>query len=291
MITTLEALRARYGSVANDLTRVGMIREWVSQRPIEPLFEPCSAVDLGAGALIMMSPETVEGWAKHIAYACRGRMRALEHAILLLLSQGCVVAPMMIVRGHLETAGLAAYSDETLRSGEWDQIARLIPKTLFGNSLVRTARKDPAAADLLNLTEQEPVEVGKLIAAMDRLSEGGVSRFFQRSYALFSNFAHPNQPGVKHIIENVQIVGDQGWRITYGIDERLTEDHVRMAVETLAESMKIGHSACELLRLTRFEPAADGLALQRPSETQLREIWAGLFEPKRQDSDGSPLAD
>jgi len=280
----IEKLRAGYPLAAKSLALIENIRNEISVRPLQEFFEPVSAIDMSAEqrTLESIGQESMAAWTKHIAYSTQLRMGALEPAILSELVEGRVVAPMVMLRSHMEIAGLAALCEKTLmecvRSQELEPLKILIPKTILGTSMVRRAKKDELTQDMLLLSEQGSITITSAIEAMDKFpGQGSEQMRFRRFYALLCDFAHPNFRGAKHFMK-VLDENESGWVIKYEEGEKLRDAHVDMALQILSDSMRVGYAASELLRLADFSGSAYGFSYASGSEAEIERIWTRIIQ-------------
>src|SRR5438034_9762958 len=96
------ALEARHPERAEVLEAISTIADTVDSLPLAPFFEPRSVIllDKGKGKRQLLSTTTdhIGAWAKHIAYACRFRMRTLEPTILREVCDGHLTASAILLR-------------------------------------------------------------------------------------------------------------------------------------------------------------------------------------------------
>jgi hypothetical protein len=280
----IDKLRSSYPSVSEKLDLIQNVRFEISSVPLEEFFEPVSVIDMSnkRHKLDLISPESLAAWTKHIAYSTRVRMGALEPAILSELADGRVLASMVMIRSHMEIAGLAALCEVTLMQAvhtkDIEPLRILIPKTLLGTSLARDAKKDQVTQDMLLMSEQEGITISSAIEAMDNFSSPDEERVrYRRFYALLCDYAHPNYRGVKGFTQVVR-EDREGWVVKYKDTEEIEDAHVNMALQMLSDNMRIGYAASELLRLARFPGSATEFDYVSASEKEMERIWTRIIQ-------------
>ncbi|MBW1796453.1 MAG: hypothetical protein JRJ38_18885 [Deltaproteobacteria bacterium] len=287
----INKLRSSHPSVAGPLDLIENIRQEISSRPLEEFFEPVSVIDMSAKqrTLESINPESLTAWTKHIAYSTQVRMGALESAILSELAEGRGLASMVMIRSHMEVAGLAALCQDTLIRSvctrDLQPLKVLIPKTLFGTSMTRIAKKDEATQEMLLMSEWDTITIASAINAMDKFSGQGQEKMrSRRFYSLLCEFTHPNYRGVKDFAR-VLHEDENGWIVKYEDTEKIEDTHVDMALQMLSDNMRIGYAASELLRLARFHGSADGFDYASASESELERIWSRIIQSPIDDKD------
>ncbi len=289
--TTIKKLRSLYPASTGQLDLIENIRQEMSSQPLEEFFEPVSVIDTSneGRTLVSISPESLAAWTKHIAYSTQVRMCALESAILSELAEGRLLSSMVLIRGHMEIAGLAALCEEILIESmctrNLERLEDLILKTLFGTSLSQMAKKDKTTDEMLLLSAQRTIRIDSAIEAMDKFaSQGKVGMCYRRFYALLCEFAHPNYPGVKSFIQ-VLNKNEGGWLVKYQDDEEIEDAHIDMALQMFSDNMRVGYAASELLRLARFSGSVTEIAYASASEGEVERIWARIIQLPIDDHD------
>ena len=287
----IEKLRSSHPGVIGPLHLIESIRQEISLRPLEEFFEPVSSIDLSAKPrrLESISPQSLAAWTKHIAYSTQARMGALEPAILSELAEGRGLASMVMIRSHMEVAGLGALCQEELIKSmctrDLEPLKVLIPKTMFGTSMTQIAKKDEATQEMLLMSEGGTITISSAIAAMDKFSSQGEERMrYRRFYALLCEFAHPNYRGVKSFVRVLR-QDENGWIVKYEDAEEIEDAHVEMALQMLSDNMRIGYAASELLRLARFTASAAGIDYASASESEIERIWSRIIQLPIDDED------
>lgn len=280
MIQFQEAIESILGKNDPDLTDIIRMKDYCLSIPFETFYEPVSIVDGLSGKkrkLINLSPEMVNAWAKHVCYSSRVRMINFEEAALSEISQGRLIPAMVLIRSHLEAAGLACLCNDEIRNWiktqDASSIQELIPPTFLGTSLYRAKNKDERVEDVLFLSEQDKVPTSKIVSAFDNFfSKNDPTGRAHALYGLLCEYTHPNMRAVKdHIdVENDEV---EGWRHNYRLKAKLVKEHYLMALNSLRCSMKAGHSACEMLRRTEFGYDGENGYIVLPNNDDLREIW------------------
>src|SRR5258708_7266299 len=173
----IAALKARHPKRAETLEAIAAIVDVVDSLPFEPFFEPVSVLSIHQGKRQMFSltARNVAAWATHVAYACRVRMRALESPILREIHDGHLTASATLLRGHLETAGLAAHAFLTVtdaaKSGDKERLDDLMRKTYFGTALVKETKNVPELEQYLDFSDQCTAQARELVSSLDRFLE------------------------------------------------------------------------------------------------------------------------
>lgn len=280
----IDNLRSSYPSVGGTLDLIQNIRFEISSLPIEEFFEPVSVIDMSnkRHKLDSIIPESLTAWTKHIAYSTRVRMGALEPAVLSELAEGRVLASMVMIRSHMEIAGLAALCEVTLiqavHTRDIEPLRILIPKTLFGTSLARDAKKDQLWQDILLMSEQEGITICSAIEAMDNFTSPDKDWVrYRRFYAILCDYAHPNYRGVKGFVQLLR-EDKEGWVVKYKDTEEIEDAHVNIALQMLSDNMRIGYAASELLRLARFPGSVTELDYVSASEEEIERIWTRIVQ-------------
>lgn len=277
MLVETAKLKRRYKSLIPLVDQILAVRDNAQSVQMESIFEPISIVGGpidGPRRVHGLSGVDLTAWVLHTSHGTRVRMSTLEDAIVTELLHRRGLTALILCRAHMESAGLAAYALQTLtnsvRKGEIDQLELVIPKILFGSSLWKD-REAQAIQENLEHSAQRPVEVTKLIKALDTFGEK--TEWFTVNYALLSEYAHPNIRSTKEFSE-VQATLDEGWIIQYGDKERFSSTLVRMALQIMKHSMHVGYAAALLLSSWKFEDTPTGISCSPPpAEPTARWIW------------------
>jgi len=278
----LKKLEKILGENDPDLTDIVRIRNYCLTIPFDTFFEPVSIIE-GLGKkrkLINLTPEMVNAWVKHVCYSSKVRMVNLEEASLSELSQARLIPAMVLIRSHLESAGLACLCQEELRkwikTNDSKSIRELIPATFLGTSLFRAKKKDESLEDMLFLSEHDKVPSSRLVSALDNFFT--TSDPTGRAHSLYGFLCEYTHPNMRALRDHIDIVEHEieGWFHDYQFEAKLGKDHYSMALNALRHGMKAGHSTCEMLRHTQFGYDGDEGSITLPTEEQLRAIWDNL---------------
>ena len=271
------AIMAQHPEHTQTLQAISAISDVVNSLPFEPFFEPLSAVfvfplraEQARGRrderqFVSISAGQVTAWANHVAYACRARMRSIEVPILREIHDGHLTASAVLLRSHLETAGLAAHSFLTVtnsaKSGNRAPLDDLMRKTLSGTALFKETKRVPELEQYLDQSDQSTASASEFIGGLDRFLEPDkpAGNRHRLRYAPLCEFAHPNLRGFKGFSHTVRETED-GWFVQYTEEEDRGAHGVQMIVEYLLEDMRLGYAASEFLRRATF--ADDGDRLQ-----------------------------
>ena len=281
---TVRALGTRFDVVAPTAEACAKIREAVAAEHFDQFFEPVAVVDTthSKRRLLSMDPEYLLAWTRHIAYSTRLRITHLENAVADLLFHEQYLSSMILARSHLESSGMAALCLNTLsdcmRNRNVEALEHLIPQSLFGTSLYRLGKKDPATQWLLLTVQGETVTARTLVDALTDFatSTGSTANYFARVYSLLCEFSHPNFGGTAEFRRVIEERPD-GWVIQYSDSYDRQEESVVMALEILLASMKVGHAACKMLSLADFAVDGEEVLYQGPSETETKWIWDAII--------------
>ncbi len=282
MIDVIERIQKRYPSCSELLDLFDNIYQEVSTLPIQEFFEPVSVIDASKKKheLIAISPEHLNAWTQHIAYSTRARMRQLERAMLAEAAQDRMLSAMVLIRSHMEAAGLAALCINTftefVKSEDIHALRELMLKTMFGTSLKRAAKKDETLDEILRMSEQETITISRAIDAMDEFGQSG--RRCKRMYALLCECAHPNPRSAKGFMEAIMRRDEAGWTIKYHEREDFGDKYVNMAFHCLCHSMRVGYAASELLRLSRSVSTDEGASFSGASDEDFKRIWTKIMQ-------------
>jgi hypothetical protein len=237
-----------------DLTDILNMRDYVLAIPFETFYEPVSITE-GFGnrrKLVNFTPEIINAWVKHVCCSSKVRMLHLEEAALSELSHARLLSSMVLIRSHLEAAGLACLCNDEIR--KWLEtsdpaiIQELIPPTFLGTSMFRAKKKDTTVAAMLYLSEQDKVPSSRIISALDKFFSSGDSTGVAHSfYGFLCEFTHPNMRALKDHV-NVVHHEPEGWSHSYQLQAKLDKEHYIMSLNSLRRSMKAGHTTCEILR-------------------------------------------
>lgn len=278
----MEALRDRV-SEKWVVDRIVAVDEAAAQLPFEQFREPVAVTRLGDNGnhrIENIDAAYLSGWSRHIAYSMRVRLRALEPGIVDELGAGRVLAAQVLLRSHLEASAMAALCLVTLRKRDQEELARLIPQTLFGTALLKRAKQDERVADMLSYSSARTITIKKAMEALHEFAypNGGPDNT-SLAYALLCEAAHPNHGGTKQFVQAQEVdgSGEYGWHITYSDVEKVQPVVIDRLAELLLLSMCSGYGATEVLRNMRFADEPDGVSSGVPDGVG-RSIWDNFLE-------------
>lgn len=285
----LAKLQRLYPRAGETLSTCGKIRQAADPEVVCEFFEPTALIQAegrrGARRLVMPDPVSILSWKNHISCGTRVRLTELELAIVALLGGGHTLAGMVLLRSHLEAAGMATLCLNTLtecmREGDVEPLEELIARTLFGSALFAPAKHDETVQDFLSFAQGSPVTSKALIEALEDFvsSTGGAGDWFRRTYSVLCEYAHPNLGGTSEYRSTVEDL-DDGWTIRYTPTPRRIEDSVLMCLQILEACMRVGWASCAMLDFSTFRVDTErGVVYQGPSERQARSVWESFISP------------
>lgn len=262
--------------------------ETVDSRPPAPFFESVSVTitdeKRNAKLLSVGAPE-LTSWTSHVASSMWSRLRALEGSILRAFTAGNTLAGMILLRAHLEAAAVAAYCLDELqnasRSRDFSQLAELIPRTLFGTSMLKHREKD-SVAERLQFFETKTIEsICRAVDALDRfLYQEHADGTLAVAYSLMCEYAHPNHRGTMDFMTSTESAN--GWHIVYGAQKPTPPEMALKVLETLVVTMQGGYAASHMLSCWRFREGSDGRLLwDTPSTEDADRIWHDFLQRPR----------
>jgi hypothetical protein len=268
--------------LAKDAQSVALLDDQVRQLPFATFFEPVTVTlaTKNKRELVIVGPEELTSWTRHIAFGMRCRMRVLEQPIVKHLGAADLLRAMVLLRSHFEAAALAAYTLQELgdaaRKGSVDALRELIPKTLFGTAL-KKHRERPSVAELMKFFEGDTIQICRAVDALDSFYYGpDTDGTLQLVYSLLCEFAHPNHRGVMDFMVASEVSG--GWRITYDPNRSAQAAMFGRALETLLVSMRGGYAASELLLCWRFSEEEGSAIWSPPSREEADRVWSNLLQ-------------
>ena len=251
--------------------------------PLTPFAEPKSAVMIKKGKheLLAVGPADLASWTRHIAAMTLCRMHCLESPVISNVVEPNILATMVLLRSHFESAALATYCLQELtkaaKNNDSTMLREIIPKTLFGTALKKHRGRESVSA-LLTMTEGDTIRICHAVDAMDKYyyqeaAEGKLAIV----YSLLCEYAHPNQRSARDFMRSAERPG--GWIVTYKRDAAKNSEIQKHALETLLVSMRSGYSAAELLRCWGFSGRDDGtINWEPPTEGDGERIWTDLLQ-------------
>lgn len=291
----LATLRERFPELgpifANLLDLANFVR---SENEPQVFFEPKSMFDMTDDKPVLtgVTAADVNAWRHHVADSSLVKMQALEDAVLTELLAEHLTASIILVRAHMEVAGLATYCCEQLfnaaRKEDWQSLLKAMHQTNFGTSMRIQADGRPRVDQMISETEIRPLRPGDLIKAMDRFANHEkINDRFQPVYGLLSEMAHPVMRGNRLFRDVLEETRD-GWRIRYRPEQGLDMRGARMALEALLANMRIGYANAALLDAADVRPDDGRFTLDPPSEAAVETVWVHLLQREKSKSDGAP---
>jgi len=260
----------------------------IDRHPRTPFVESVSvtiADEKRKAKLLSVGASELKSWSCHIASSMWSRLRALERPVLDNFASGNTLAGMILLRAHLEAAAMAAYCLDELtraaRAGDFNSLSELIPRTLFGTSMLKHREKDSVAERLYFF---ETTTINSICRAVDALDKF----FYQEhadgtlavAYSLMCEYAHPNHRGVMDFMTSTD--GPNGWHIVYGNQRPTPPEMALKVLETLVVTMQGGYAASQMLSCWSFRDDSDGTLLwNTPSAEEANRIWRDLLQRPR----------
>ncbi len=280
-------LASRFPKQARLINRVRKLGERARSVERHVILEPVSLQDLTEEKpkLFGLTPADYNAWRLHAAESSAVRMQDLEDGIASELVAERLTSSLILLRAHMEVAGLAAYAanrlwDAAEQPDGWQKLAPAIQKVYFGSSMFIQSRGIPDIRKVIGMGEVYPVGPTDYIKAMDRFAAPGKSpgKRFQATYGLLSESAHPAMRGSKPFSE-VLAHRQFAWLIRYHAEETPNPKAVRMVFEILRDSMRIGCGASALLRIAEVGVHEDGaLGLKRPTPRELARVFRSFIK-------------
>lgn len=275
-------------SLSELLAELRRIRDVMETVPLDPFFEPQSALELkkGIATLLSIDAATLLSWSAHVSYSAIVKMRALEDPLVELLTNRHILSAGVLARSYMETASLPPYSLERLnacaKSGTWEDMRTLVPEALFGTSL-KLAPRESIWEDVLDFSDTKPVRIRNAIDAMDSFAEcrsSPVKRYFRAAYALLCEFAHPNLRATRSFVD---VMEDRlgGWLIRYKANEQATEEDASNVLQIVLDSTRVGYASALLLLDGRFEDSSEGIIYHWPTSAKGDWIWRNILQGRR----------
>jgi hypothetical protein len=281
----LDTVYRAYPEAYVQVASLRMLDKEIDLYPPTPFFENVSVTisdEKWRATLLSVGAAELNSWTSHMASSMWCRLRTIEKPILENVALGNTLVGMILLRAHLEAAAMAAYCLEQVtkaaRSNDFDQLAELIPKTLFGTSMLKHRDKESVAERLHSFETKTVDSICRAVDALDAFyyqehAEGTLGIV----YSLLCEFAHPNHRGVMDFM----IAEDRpnGWEIVYGVQRPTPPKMALKALETLVVTMQGGYSASQMLSCWRFTEDADGtLRWNGPSREEADRIWQRVLQ-------------
>ncbi|MFA5819954.1 MAG: hypothetical protein WC854_11855 [Bacteroidales bacterium] len=184
------------------LEKIDSLQEVYDSIKFETVFEPIQIrhIENGKMNVQVTSYLDLKAWQKEIAYSSIVKMRTTENSIYSSLSNDDFYTFAILLRHHMENAGLLALLVDTLMESfqkkDFNILNKFISKTWFGNSFYNKPMfrdSDEAFGTI------ETVSISAMINALDNFLEslniGGKKpkdKSFANNYTWLCQFAHPN---------------------------------------------------------------------------------------------------
>lgn len=282
--TALANLFPKQARLINRVRKLGMRARAVERQVI---LEPVSLQDLSEEKpkLFGLKPADYNAWRLHIAESTAVRMQDLEDSVASELLAERLTSSLILLRAHMEVAGLAAYGanrlwDAAEQPDGWEKLAPVIQKIYFGSSLFIQSRNTPEVQRIIGMGEVYPTSPTDYIKALDRFAVPGKTpgKRFQLTYGLLSESAHPAMRGSKPFTE---VLGHPrfAWLLRYHSEDPPNGKAVRTVFEILRDSMRMGYGAAGLLRIAEVGVYEDGtLGLKRPTSREFSRVFRSFIK-------------
>lgn len=275
-----ESIELKSEASKRYLVHIKRIRRYIRSLNIDSFFEPVSVIEdfNGSQKLGHIDGDLINSWIQHVCYSSRIKMMELELGILREISEDCLLSSMVLIRSHMESAGLVAYCykkfRESLQKENFNELEFIIPKTFFGTSIFRAGKHNEWIKSSLKLAERDKISTSKLISALEEHSinsEGSIQGY----YALLCEFTHPNLRAMKDYIKSTE-KPIEGWEHQYTTNITFSKEHFKMSLELLLCFMKTGHTITETFRNMYLFESNGIVQLHQPDESQLKGIWESV---------------
>lgn len=287
-------IQARWPHVAQTVRDIERLRTTVADLSAEPFFEPVSLIDWpqqGRRRFVNFTPFHFIAGLRHASGSARARMTMLEGAILATLAEVGVYPAAVLVRSHMEAAGVAALmlvdGTAALKSGDLSSVQDDVLSLFLGTSLRREAKKNETIDENLLISETAFISAAKLVGALDRYvaMNDDAPRAFRAAYAVLCDYAHASMR-VSRRFSKVLEEMDEGWVIEYGHPEATDDQEVEMIVSLLHRSMRVGHSAAKMLQHIEIVPVDDdSFTIEPPPEAVAQWVRTELLQHENPDSE------
>jgi len=183
--------------------RIDMFREIYDSIQFESIYEPVQLREIikGKMSVVIANHEDLIAWQKEIGYSCIVKMKNVEDSICTLFKNKDLYSVAILLRHHLEQAGLLTLSVEvimdSLKNDDFDKLNQFISKTWYGNSFYNNPKfrdTDEAYGTI------ETVTISAMISSLDKFIDKfrNTSKIdfpqnvFSKKYAWLCQIAHPN---------------------------------------------------------------------------------------------------
>jgi hypothetical protein len=285
--TPYEALSQRGSDWASLVRNLEHIEAAVASIPFEPFFEPVAVLH-GMGSpsvlrLMLVTASHLNAWTRHIAYGTIAKLGSLTGPCLNFLAKDQLDTSGLLQRCILEHAGRAAHSLDSLqrchKKHSWDDMAELIPKSLFGTCSTRL--EGTVFAELAELTAQRPVKPSELIKSLESFAgtfETTGRSFFDGLYSLLCDLAHPSQRANSGFCRMLKDTGS-GWFLRY---EKIEERNAEASLGGLRATMRClqaGYAASALLLRWDFDDDVPDHVVSGPEEDDIAWVLQNILDP------------
>jgi len=183
--------------IAKELDKV---REYYNNVELNKYFEPKMLWEIDNSkkndkmTLQISEPDDINCWIQGLSQGCIVKMRNIEEAISVLMNNENLYSSAILIRHHLELAGLLCLSLEILIEQDQEKLQRFISKTFYGASYYNNPKL--RESDEAFFRTETPT-VSAMIRALDNFlqvntNNGYDENFFKQNYAFFSQFSHPS---------------------------------------------------------------------------------------------------
>lgn len=291
MTSILEKLRELFPSCSREIDEIGRLRSVMDGISIDSFFEPVSRLNWSMSdkgekknvKLDSLEAGTLAAWAAHVSYGTRVRMREFEDSFLEQLLNHRFLTAMVISRAHMESAAVAVYAMNLVVScaekNNWEIMKVVIPRMLFGTSLMREPKLKPLQ-DMLGLSATEPIQIMDAIDAMDRFAESTGATLdtprFRAYYAWFCEYAHPSMGSTGKFF-NVIGESPDGWVLKYEYDEKVQDLDVKACLGMTLDNMRAGYANALMLSNCMFQDSPGGILYIPPPKELSPWIWNNII--------------
>ncbi|GEM_PF-3831453 len=183
------------------LEKIDSLQEIYNSIEFESIFEPkqIRLIENGRMSVQITSHQDLIAWQKEIAYSSVIRMRTTESSIYVSLDRLDFYAFAILLRHHMENAGLLALTVQTLMESfdkrDFSILNKYISKTWFGSSFYNKPMFRDSDEAFMRI---ETVSVSAMINALDSFLETLnkepelKQKSFANNYTWLYQFAHPN---------------------------------------------------------------------------------------------------
>jgi hypothetical protein len=183
------------------LEKIDSLQEIYESIKFESVFEPkqIRLTENGRMQVQIISHQDLIAWQKEIAYSSVIRMRTTENSIYASLDRLDFYAFAILLRHHMENAGLLALTVQILMDSfnkrNFEILNKYITKTWFGSSFYNKPLFRDSGEAFMRI---ETVSISAMINALDSFLESSNKEpslklnSFANNYTWLCQFAHPN---------------------------------------------------------------------------------------------------